>query len=142
MTFLCISSIFLQKPASFFHIAGKFKLVYCLHAKERNILNQPSICIFWCQSRKNAQFLRLLKTSNIFLSTKAKFLLKLIHGYKFYFTTHYFFIYSMQFKTSILLWWLSTTSRVTKLGRFSSITGLKYSCTSKIMAEFQAGLLF
>ena len=72
---------------------------------------------------------------------KNKFLLKLIQGYKFYFTIHYFFIYSMQFKTSILLWWLSTTSRVTKLGRFSSITGLKYSCTSKIMAEFQARLL-
>ena len=105
-------------------------------------LSEHGICIFLCQSRKNALFLRLLKTSNIFLCTKAKFLLKLIHGYKFYFTTHYFFIYSMQFKTSILLWWLSTTSSVTKLGRFSSITGLKYSCTSKIMAEFQAGLLF
>ena len=123
-------------------LSWNFQHVYCLHAKERNILNQPSICIFWCQSRKYAHFLRLLKTSNVFLSTKAKFLLKLIHGYKFYFTIHYFFIYSMQFKTSILLWWLSTTSRVTKLGRFSSITGLKYSCTSKIMAEFQARLLF
>ena len=135
--FLFICYIFLQEPASFFYEISSMFTVYMPKSVTYSInrvyvfsdAKVANMRIFWGSWRPRIYAI-------------AKFLLKLIHGYKFYFTIHYFFIYSMQFKTSILLWWLSTTSRVTKLGRFSSITGLKYSCTSKIMAEFQARLLF